>query len=111
MVEFQIMTLNLYTEAILFSRSIYRKTHKFEWTDKCENDFEDLKKHLTNMSILVKPDPVAGQEVEDSLVINRACHELRYSKIREYKQKTRVLCESLFERCRGQSLGGRKSWL
>ena len=37
--------------------SLQRKGKKFEWTDKCERAFQELKKALTSTPILEVPDP------------------------------------------------------
>ncbi|CAA0827948.1 Uncharacterized mitochondrial protein AtMg00860, partial [Striga hermonthica] len=34
-----------------------RKSVKFEWTDRCESSFQDLKKRLTSAPVLTIPDP------------------------------------------------------
>ncbi|XP_073294451.1 uncharacterized protein [Primulina huaijiensis] len=35
---------------------ILRKAHKFGWDEKCEQAFQDLKKHLAELPVLVKPE-------------------------------------------------------
>ena len=37
--------------------SLQRKGKKFEWIEKCEGAFQELKRALTSASILVVPDP------------------------------------------------------
>jgi len=34
-----------------------KKGQKFEWTKKCENSFQELKRRLTTSPILALPDP------------------------------------------------------
>ncbi|XP_073041966.1 uncharacterized protein [Primulina eburnea] len=36
---------------------VLRKAQKFGWDDKCEQAFQDLKKHLADLPILAKPEP------------------------------------------------------
>ncbi|XP_075521388.1 uncharacterized protein LOC142554610 [Primulina tabacum] len=36
---------------------VLRKVQKFGWDEKCEQDFQDLKKHLSELPVLVKPEP------------------------------------------------------
>ncbi|XP_073046127.1 uncharacterized protein [Primulina eburnea] len=36
---------------------VLRKAQKFGWDDKCEQAFQDLKKHLVELHILAKPEP------------------------------------------------------
>ncbi|XP_075500187.1 uncharacterized protein LOC142538772 [Primulina tabacum] len=36
---------------------VLRKAQKFGWDDKCEQAFQDLKKHLAELPILAKPEP------------------------------------------------------
>ncbi|XP_075475795.1 uncharacterized protein LOC142512308 [Primulina tabacum] len=36
---------------------VLRKVQKFDWDDKCEQAFQDLKKHLAELPILAKPQP------------------------------------------------------
>ncbi|XP_073016710.1 uncharacterized protein [Primulina eburnea] len=36
---------------------VLRKAQKFGWDDKCEQAFQDLKKHLAELPVLVKPEP------------------------------------------------------
>ncbi|XP_075489600.1 uncharacterized protein LOC142528436 [Primulina tabacum] len=36
---------------------VLRKAQKFGWDDKCEQTFQDLKKHLAELPILGKPEP------------------------------------------------------
>ena len=36
---------------------LIRKNHSFSWNEKCEDSFQELKRKLTSMPILVIPDP------------------------------------------------------
>ncbi|XP_073313462.1 uncharacterized protein [Primulina huaijiensis] len=36
---------------------VLRKAQKFGWDDKCEQSFQDMKKHLAELPVLVKPKP------------------------------------------------------
>ena len=40
--------------------NLLKKTTKFEWSDKCEEAFQGLKRHLTTASIITLP--VEGKE-------------------------------------------------
>ena len=38
--------------------SLQRKGKKFEWTERCEKTFQELKRALTSTPILALPDPL-----------------------------------------------------
>lgn len=42
---------------------LLKKEKKFEWTDKCEESFQDLKKRLVSAPILVLPDLLENFQV------------------------------------------------
>ena len=42
---------------------LLRKDQKFEWTQKCEDSFQELKKKLTTAPVLVMPDVTKSFDV------------------------------------------------
>ena len=42
---------------------LLKKDKKFEWTQKCEDSFQELKKRLTSTPILVMPDVTQSFDV------------------------------------------------
>ena len=51
--------------------ALTKKRTKFEWTDKCQKSFEELKRRLTTAPILIIPEPRKG----DMLLLPTPCCE------------------------------------
>ncbi|XP_075483585.1 uncharacterized protein LOC142523737 [Primulina tabacum] len=54
---------------------VLRKAQKFGWDEKCEQTFQDLKSHLAELPVLVKPEP------EEKLVVYLSTTEYAVSSV------------------------------